>query len=121
MQGVITHNNSRLLDDLVIIDPLWLLRTVTSVIRRLDLHPLPINVILPKVPFELLYKKGISSSATIMSFRVGILELQLIPRLWEGLNEKLRRQLLGLMVQVGTKLRFVALTIWVLDRTRCSY
>jgi hypothetical protein len=35
------HNNAVGLEDLVIIDPLWLLRKETAIVRRPSLHPLP--------------------------------------------------------------------------------
>lgn len=60
MQGVLTHNNSELLDDLVIVDPLWLLQKVTVIIRRPSLHPLPLDRRLSARGRDLLYKSGVS-------------------------------------------------------------
>jgi hypothetical protein len=41
LQSVVTHNNAAGLEDLVIIDQLWLLRQETAIVRPPSLHPLP--------------------------------------------------------------------------------
>jgi hypothetical protein len=88
MLSVITHNNAAGLDDLVIIDPLWLLRQETAIVRRPSLHPLPCDRLLAAALHDSLYKKG-------------ILKPEIIPKLWAEHNQRLRLQLLGLMAQVG--------------------
>jgi hypothetical protein len=85
--GVITHSNAAGLEDLVIIDPLWLLRQETAIVRRPHLHPLPGDRLLAADLFDSLYNHG-------------ILEPEIIPKLWAEHDPHLRLQLLGLMVQV---------------------
>lgn len=90
MMGAITHSNAPGLEDLIIIDPLWLLRQQTIIVRRPSLHPRPGDDLLPATLFDSLYCKG-------------ILEPEMIPKLWSEHSPKLRLQLLGLMVQVKLK------------------
>jgi hypothetical protein len=88
MLGAITHSNAAGLEDLVIIDPLWLLRQETAIVRRPSLHPLPCDRLMAAVLFDSLYKHG-------------ILKPKIIPKLWAEHDQRLRLQLLGLMAQVG--------------------
>jgi hypothetical protein len=91
MLGVITHSNAPGLEDLVVIDPLWLLQQETVIVRRPSLHPLPGDNLLPAALFDNLYKHG-------------LLEAELVPKLWPEHSTRLRLQLLGIMAQVRLSL-----------------
>ena len=78
----------RRLEDIVIIDQLWLLRQETAIVRRPSLHPLPCDRLLAAVLHDSLHKKG-------------ILKSEIIPKLWAEHDQRPRLQLLGLMAQVG--------------------
>ena len=58
LQGALTHDNAAELKDLVVIDPRWLLKTLARVIRNPELHPLPVDIHLPRAGFDLLFKQG---------------------------------------------------------------
>lgn len=88
IMGAITHSNASGLDDLIIIDPMWLLMQETAIVRRPALHPRAGDDLLPATSFRNLYERG-------------VLEPELIPRLWEEHPPRLQLQLLGMMVQVG--------------------
>ena len=87
MLGVITHSNAPGLEDLVIIDPLWLLRQETAIVRRPSLHLLPCDRLMAAVLHDSLYEHG-------------ILKPGILPKLWAKHDPRLRLQLLGLMAQV---------------------
>jgi hypothetical protein len=62
MQGVISHRHSNLLRDLVIIDPFWLLKKMTAIIRDPELHPHPeIDDVVSPNALKLLYTRGMST------------------------------------------------------------
>lgn len=87
MQGLITHSNAAGLDDLVIIDPLWLLQQETAIVRRPQLHPRAGDDFLPATLKRALYDAG-------------ILKPGLVGRLWSDHAPAIQLQLLGLMMQV---------------------
>ncbi len=87
MLGVVTHSNIPVLEDLIIINPLWLLKQITMIIRRPSLHPLPIDRTLPGEPTRMLYEKG-------------VLESKMMKLLWQQHEEKLQVELLNLCLQV---------------------
>jgi hypothetical protein len=67
MQGVISHRHSNLLRDLVIIDPFWLLKKMTAIIRDPELHRHPeIDDVVSPDALELLYDRGGKSGHTCM-------------------------------------------------------
>eukprot|EP00730_Choanoeca_flexa_P019819 TRINITY_DN9690_c0_g1_i5.p1 TRINITY_DN9690_c0_g1~~TRINITY_DN9690_c0_g1_i5.p1 ORF type:complete len:1279 (+),score=334.90 TRINITY_DN9690_c0_g1_i5:87-3923(+) len=88
MQGVITHSNAAALDDLVIVDPFWLLRTLTEAIRDPKLHPKPVDDKMPPAAKRLLFEEG-------------ILDIDIVGQIWPDLDERLQQQILGLMLQSG--------------------
>lgn len=89
MQGVVIHSNAPLLEDLVIIDPMWLLRQVTRVVRRPSLHPMLADRHLQgSKPFRQLYERG-------------ILESKMVNALWDEHATPVRSRLLGLMLEFG--------------------
>jgi hypothetical protein len=67
LQGVLTHDNAAELKDLVVIDRMWLLKTLTRVIRNPDLHPLPGDLRLPKAGKTSLFQQGGLSCCTYRS------------------------------------------------------
>ncbi len=88
MLGVVTHSNIPVLEDLIIINPLWLLKQITMIIRRPSLHPLPIDRTLPGEPMRMLYEKG-------------VLESKMMKLLWQQHEEKLQVELLNLCLQAS--------------------
>lgn len=58
MKGIVMHNNKPSLADLVIVDPVWLLETVTAIICRPDLHGDETASHLGEDEFNMLYKQG---------------------------------------------------------------
>jgi len=65
MQGVVSHRRSNLLCDLVIIDPFWLLKKITAIIRDPTLHPHPeIDDVVPRDAWDLLYERGVLRSCS---------------------------------------------------------
>lgn len=89
MQGVVIHSNAPLLEDLVIIDPMWMLRQVTRIVRRPSLHPmLADRRLVGSKPFRQLYERG-------------ILESKMVNSLWDEHAATVRSRLLGLMLEFG--------------------
>eukprot|EP00045_Choanoeca_perplexa_P016539 m.224419 g.224419 ORF g.224419 m.224419 type:complete len:1058 (+) comp17288_c0_seq2:1-3174(+) len=88
MQGVLSHDNAAALEDLVVIDPMWLLKTFTRVIRDIRLHKFPEDVRLPGAGEKALFKHG-------------ILYLDMLSYLWTMHDPTLRMELVGLMLQSG--------------------
>jgi len=70
MQGVVTHSNAPLADSLVIMDPHWLLKQITLIVRRPSLHPLAIDKFLPRDPFDMLYTRGVleTGASTVWTY-----------------------------------------------------
>ena len=63
MQGVISHSNAAALDDLVIVNPFWLLKTLTAVIRDPKLHPREVDQRISPQAMRMLYDEGQSMNA----------------------------------------------------------
>jgi hypothetical protein len=88
MMGVVTHSNAAALDHLIVIDPLWLLKQITRIIRDPEQHRLPdVDRMLPGEPKKLLYEKG-------------VLKTVMMKTLWQQETEALQVQLLNLCLQV---------------------
>lgn len=85
--GVITHSSAAAIDNLIVINPMWLLSQITAVIRRPDLHPLPGDNRLATEPKRSLYE-------------LGILESVILESLWKEHDSQLQSQLLAFCLQV---------------------
>jgi hypothetical protein len=58
LQGVVMHNNTDLLHDLVIIDPEWLIKQLTMIIRDPKLHNKEVDKRMGKMAREQLFNYG---------------------------------------------------------------
>lgn len=85
--GVVTHKSAAAVDDLVVIDPMWLLSQITAVIRLPQLHPSPGDDLLPLVPKQNLYEHG-------------ILECVVLEKLWDCHEDYLQTQLFAFCLKV---------------------
>eukprot|EP00049_Salpingoeca_infusionum_P015690 m.307121 g.307121 ORF g.307121 m.307121 type:complete len:2248 (-) comp15932_c0_seq1:1557-8300(-) len=93
LQGVITHYNSPALDDLVVLDPVWLLESITCIIRTPSLHPKPFDHEVPSLMFEQLYNKG-------------IMDLSVVPIMLRDKTPAEQAQILGIMLKVRLAVPF---------------
>jgi hypothetical protein len=58
MQGVVTHDNAPTLENLVVINPMWLLKSFTRIIRDKALHKLKEDIHLPGEGEKALFEEG---------------------------------------------------------------
>jgi len=65
MHGVVTHSNASALADLVILDPFWLLRTLTAIIRDPKLHPREMDQHISPAALRMLYDEGRTEHACL--------------------------------------------------------
>lgn len=90
LQGVITYFDSdSTLEQMVIIDPMWLLRAMTCIVRRPHLHPHAADHrFCESVPFKQLYDRG-------------ILEPSMFEYLWpeEDYSQAVKTLVLGTMLK----------------------
>lgn len=86
MLGVCLHSNAPALDSLVVVNPMWLLEQNCRIIREPSLHPLPLDDMLPLVPFDNLYRRG-------------VLEASMIKALWSHHPDTMQVQMLGLALR----------------------
>ena len=128
MQGVLTHDNSAALEDLVVIDPMWLLKTFTRIIRNNKLHTFPEDAHLPGPGEKALFETGallchvnpdvllwhLLASSCVM--RIGILYLDMLPHVWGMHNATLHMELVGLMLQAGLNSAIAS----AYSKARCS-
>lgn len=105
MMGAVTHHNVGILNDLIVLDPFWLLEKLTTIIRDRKLHKLEIDLRLPKHERDRLYNDGktpiLRGDQNVYSSCVGILHASLLSRFWPGDKDlRLNQQIALLMIKV---------------------